>query len=97
MSTNGEIDTAESVVIVVPCFNEADRLDEATFLDYASDHSNVRFLFVNDGSTDATAAVIQPFYATPRLVPLSYANSTAQLRQGRSRAIGSAASDGRRC
>ncbi|GAA3862837.1 glycosyltransferase [Celeribacter arenosi] len=41
-------------VIVVPCYNEAKRLDSASFIDYLSATPDVTFLFVNDGSTDAT-------------------------------------------
>ncbi len=44
--------------IVVPCYNEADRLDAAAFLRFAGTAQNTRFVLVNDGSTDATGAVL---------------------------------------
>jgi glycosyltransferase involved in cell wall biosynthesis len=44
-------------VVVVPCFNEERRLDERAFTDLAAT-GRVRLLFVDDGSTDATAAVL---------------------------------------
>lgn len=44
--------------MVVPCFNEARRLNEAEFLDLASS-GEVRLLFVNDGSTDGTSAILE--------------------------------------
>ncbi len=53
---------ATPAVIVVPCFNEADRLDADTFKAYAAGGSRVRFLFVNDGSTDNTAAVLESLH-----------------------------------
>ena len=41
-------------VIVVPCFNEARRLDAEAFARFAPPGHDVRFLFVDDGSTDGT-------------------------------------------
>lgn len=40
--------------IVVPCFNEAERIDIRGFSDFAARHRGFFFLFVNDGSTDGT-------------------------------------------
>lgn len=45
-------------VIVVPCYNEARRLDVAQFDAYLGAISRVELLFVNDGSTDATAPLL---------------------------------------
>ncbi|WP_437733317.1 glycosyltransferase [Sorangium sp. So ce1335] len=46
------------VSIVVPCFNEAHRLDVAAFGAYLRAHPGVEFIFVNDGSTDGTLGVL---------------------------------------
>ena len=40
--------------LVIPCYNEAARLDEAAFLGLVGARPGLRLLFVNDGSTDAT-------------------------------------------
>ena len=40
--------------IVVPCFNEADRLDGALVLSLVDENPEVELLLVNDGSQDAT-------------------------------------------
>ena len=54
---------AMPVVIVVPCYNEATRLDGTAFTAFAEANASVRFLFVNDGSTDTTAAVLRDLVA----------------------------------
>jgi dolichyl-phosphate beta-glucosyltransferase len=46
-------------VVVIPCYNEAQRLQVEAFREYAAGHRSVRFLLVDDGSTDATAAVLR--------------------------------------
>jgi glycosyltransferase involved in cell wall biosynthesis len=48
--------------IVVPCFNEARRLDLSAFLAYGLRHGET-FLFVNDGSTDDTGPLLDEFCA----------------------------------
>ena len=47
-----------STVIVIPCYNEGKRLATETFLAFLEHHQALRFLFVNDGSSDDTAAVL---------------------------------------
>jgi glycosyltransferase involved in cell wall biosynthesis len=47
------------VVVVVPCYNEAERLDSRAFRDFGLPGRTLRFCFVNDGSRDATLAVLQ--------------------------------------
>jgi glycosyltransferase involved in cell wall biosynthesis len=45
-------------VIVVPCFNEANRLAPEAFRDFARDWRHGLFLFVDDGSTDTTFTIL---------------------------------------
>jgi len=47
------------VAIVVPCFNEAGRLSPEAFERFARAERSVRFVFVDDGSTDATRDVLE--------------------------------------
>jgi len=46
-------------IIVIPCYNEATRLQVSKFKAFSCATPAVRFLFVNDGSTDRTAWVLE--------------------------------------
>ncbi|MGZ8375798.1 MAG: glycosyltransferase [Gemmatirosa sp.] len=46
------------VTLVVPCYDEAHRLDPGAFVRALDAMSALRLLFVDDGSTDATRAVL---------------------------------------
>ncbi|HEY3380655.1 MAG TPA: glycosyltransferase [Vicinamibacterales bacterium] len=48
-----------TLVLVVPCYQEAARLRAPAFLDFSASHPNVSLLFVDDGSTDETWAALQ--------------------------------------
>ncbi len=50
-------------VIVVPCFNEAARLDGAEFLRLVRGGAGVHVLFVDDGSSDGTRDVLRALCA----------------------------------
>jgi glycosyltransferase involved in cell wall biosynthesis len=44
--------------IIVPCYNEEQRLPIADFMDFARNHPDVLLCFVNDGSRDQTLSVL---------------------------------------
>ena len=50
-------DTNRTRTIVVPCYNEAERLDAERYRQFV-DGGLTRFLFVDDGSSDATASIL---------------------------------------
>jgi glycosyltransferase involved in cell wall biosynthesis len=50
--------------IVVPCYNEAARFPAEAFREFAGAFPRVRFVFVNDGSTDDTSFVLRRLSAT---------------------------------
>jgi glycosyltransferase involved in cell wall biosynthesis len=45
--------------LVIPCYNEASRLDTNTFVQFVTARDDVGLLFVDDGSTDSTAQVLK--------------------------------------
>ncbi|NND79138.1 MAG: glycosyltransferase [Maribacter sp.] len=47
------------VGVVIPCYNEAERLLTSTFKDFAYKNLGYHLCFVNDGSTDSTLAVLE--------------------------------------
>jgi glycosyltransferase involved in cell wall biosynthesis len=49
--------------IVVPCFNEAGRLDAASFRTAIDDRPHWSFVFVDDGSTDTTGQLLDGVHA----------------------------------
>ena len=55
--------TAPAVTVIVPCYNEAARLDLDRFEELL-DRPNLALLFVDDGSTDGTAALIADWSAS---------------------------------
>lgn len=52
-----------TTLVVVPCYNESDRLRLAEFEAFADDHEDIGFLFVDDGSTDGTPSMIEAIAA----------------------------------
>lgn len=55
-------------IIVIPCYNEAARLNRSAFESFARDHAarlgrTIQLLFVDDGSQDHTLLVLQDLHA----------------------------------
>ncbi len=53
----------KTYAIVVPCYNEEQRLPFQRFLSFAQNHNDVLHCFVNDGSKDNTLGVLQGLQA----------------------------------
>ncbi len=51
------------LTLVVPCYNEAQRLPLEQYAQFLTAHAGVRVCFVDDGSQDATRAVLDDFCA----------------------------------
>src|SRR5580704_11628089 len=74
-------------IVVVPCYNEANRLDAVRFQEFSGSHPAIEFLFLNDGSTDGTLGVLERLHAVDpyrfRFVHLSRNSGKAEaVRQG---------------
>jgi dolichyl-phosphate beta-glucosyltransferase len=52
------VESMSTCTVVVPCYNEAARLDVKAFAAF-TDHSGARLLFVDDGSSDDTLRVLR--------------------------------------
>lgn len=52
------------MVIVVPCYNEAGRLEVERFRQFRLDGADLHFLFVNDGSRDGTLGLLDGLHAS---------------------------------
>jgi|SRR5690606_2712120 len=46
------------LAIIIPCYNEGNRLKSQSFLTFSAQHPNLHFYFVNDGSKDHTEKVL---------------------------------------
>ena len=44
----------QEVILVVPCYNEAERFDSGGFADFLAEQPGYALLFVDDGSSDRT-------------------------------------------
>src|SRR5581483_12225571 len=53
-------------VLVVPSYNEAQRFNAAEFRAFLTQRADTSLLFVNDGSTDDTPALLKGFQAEMR-------------------------------
>ena len=45
--------------LVIPCYNEAARLQSEVFIEFARQNPNIHLVFANDGSRDNTSAVLR--------------------------------------
>jgi dolichyl-phosphate beta-glucosyltransferase len=63
MITSAPFPGQHRVSLVIPCYNEAKRLNVQRFREFLSQSRPVRLLFVDDGSTDRTVEVLETLRA----------------------------------
>jgi dolichyl-phosphate beta-glucosyltransferase len=72
------------VLLVIPCYNEAERLPAQSFIDFSAEHPDISFLFVNDGSTDHTQGVID---GLSTLKPAQFSSLALERNLGKAGAV----------
>ena len=76
--------TPPELSLVVPCYNEATRLQPAAFLHFIATHPHVHLVMVDDGSTDATSDVIARLRAD---APAAVTMLQSARRRGKGEAV----------
>ena len=57
-----------STCIIIPCYNEEKRLDANRFTDFLADNPQIHIFFVNDGSKDRTAEILDSHFESNKQV-----------------------------
>jgi glycosyltransferase involved in cell wall biosynthesis len=76
--------TPPELALVVPCYNEAARLEPEAFLAFASTHPAVRLVMVDDGSADGTGEVLDRMAAAAPAAVTALHHSS---RRGKAEAV----------
>lgn len=79
--------TMQKTAIIVPCYNEAKRLNRQAFADYAVSNPNTSFIMVNDGSADGTWPLLRELgnKSGQQVIPVNLAANMGKaeaVRQG---------------
>ena len=85
--------TPPELALVVPCYNEAERLDPEAFLQFVATHPGVQLVLVDDGSQDATGEILERMRAA---APASVTTLRHSPTAARPRPCGPASSRGSR-
>jgi dolichyl-phosphate beta-glucosyltransferase len=84
VNLEAKAESMSGTVLIVPCFNEAQRLRTDDFLEFARRWADGRFLFVNDGSSDGTAEVLAQLCAR---LPTSLETISLPENRGKAEAV----------
>jgi len=72
------------ICIIIPCYNEAGRLNVGEFLEWAGRKPDLHFLFVDDGSTDGTGGILDRL---SRACPEQIRHITMERNRGKAEAV----------
>ena len=73
-----------NMCIIIPCYNEAGRLNVPEFLEWAGREPDLHFLFVDDGSTDGTGEILDRL---SRACPEQIRHITMERNRGKAEAV----------
>ena len=76
--------TPPELALVVPCYNEAARLDPEAFLQFLTTHPRVQLVMVDDGSEDATGELLERLRAA---APTAVTTLRHSSRRGKAEAV----------
>ena len=76
--------TPPDLVLVVPCHNEAGRLDPEAFLQFVTTHPGVQLVLVDDGSLDGTGEILERMRAA---APAAVTTIRQSPRRGKAEAV----------
>jgi len=51
----------QETIVIIPCYNESQRIDKIAFINFLTKNPDVTLFFVDDGSTDDTFSIITQF------------------------------------
>lgn len=76
--------TTPELALVVPCYNEAARLDPEAFLDFVRKHPGAQLVLVDDGSVDGTWEILERMRAA---APTAVTTLRHSPRRGKAEAV----------
>lgn len=78
------LDTPKTLSLVVPCYNEAARLNGDAFIEFLKKEPQIEIVFVNDGSSDKTIEVLNDLRA---IRPAQISVLDLKVNQGKAEAV----------
>jgi dolichyl-phosphate beta-glucosyltransferase len=78
------MDALSKTALIIPCYNEAGRLESDKFLNFILDNKDLDLFFVNDGSRDSTPEILENLSAS---APLRIFLLTLETNKGKAEAV----------
>ena len=56
------------MIIIIPCYNEFNRINKNSYIDFLNENKNCTIVFAEDGSTDNTLSVLKEIQDTYKTI-----------------------------